>query len=491
MWSNHRAMTAELSRQAFVRGALGVAASAVLGSCASPPRPGAPAAPAPTTTAPPRWADLGDLAVLPSNPAYPTAKTVFNTRFADSTPVAIVTCASVADVRRALAFAAANDIRVTARSGGHSYVGASTASGTMVLDLRGLRGPVTVGDDGVATVPAASDIASVQAALGPRGRSIPTGSCPSVGLAGLALGGGLGADARGHGLTCDAMTSATVVLPGGDVVTASADDHADLFWALRGGGANAGVVTSFGFTTFPTVDRDVVTLVFDADATAEVLVGWHDWLAAADRDVWGMVNVTVGPDPARCSVVLATPSGAGPALADAVVAAIGTPESNRTVRTFDHPAFVAYFGGGSDAVRPRAFVAGTDVVSRMTPAAAAALVAATSAWPRDLVPATMVVESLSGAIQDVAPDASAFPWRRHAASVQWYVETPTAPLVDAAEGWLTAAHGALGEQSAGGYVNYLEQSAPPQRYFGDNTARLRAVRQRYDPMGRMATSPPW
>lgn len=485
-------MTTELSRHAFVRGALGVAASAVLGSCAAPPASSPPPTPPTTPPAAPRWGELGDLVTLPTDSSYATAKAVFNTRFAGSSPVAVVAARSVADVQKAIGFAASNRLAVTTRSGGHSYVGASTASGTMVLDLRGLPGEITYDDaTGLVTVSAAADIASVQSALSPHGRSIPTGSCPSVGLAGLVLGGGLGADARRHGLTCDALASATVVLPSGEVVTASADDDADLFWALRGGGANWGVVTSFTFTTFPTTDRDVVTLVFDEEATAGVLVGWQAWLAAADRAIWGMVNVTVGPGAGRCSVVLATPSSAGPRLADDVTAAIGEPATSRSVRTLDHPALVAYFSGGADAVRPRAFVAGSDVVDQMTPTAATAVVAATSAWPRTLVPATAVVESLSGAIQDVTPDASAFPWRRQAANVQWYVETPTAPLVDAAEGWLTAAHDAMGPHSAGGYVNYLEASTPAERYFGANLPRLRALRQRYDPGTLMTSSFDW
>ncbi|MEU0499178.1 FAD-binding oxidoreductase [Mycobacterium sp. NPDC006124] len=482
-------MTTELSRQAFVRGALGVAATAMLGACGSPQAPTTPTTPSPPV---PRWAELGDLVVLPGDPTYATAKTVFNTRFAGSAPIAVVRPASTADVQRALAFAAQNALVVTARSGGHSYVGASTAAGTMVLDLRGLPADITYDDGtGLVTVPAAADIASVQTALSPRGRSIPTGSCPSVGVAGLTLGGGLGADARRYGLTCDALRSATVVLPAGEIVTASADEHPDLFWALRGGGANCGVVTAFTFATFPTTDRDVVTLVFPEEAAADAVVGWHGWLTTADREVWSMVNLTVGPDSGRCSVVLATPPGAGPGLADDVTAAVGVTSVSRSVRTLDHPAFVSYFSGGADAVRPRAFVAGTDVVAEMTPAAATALVTATTAWPRDLAPATAVVESLDGAIQDVAPDASAFPWRRHAASVQWYVETPTQALVDAADTWLTAAHGALGDHSAGGYVNYLEPSTPAQRYFSANTARLRTISQRYDPTGRMFPSPNW
>ncbi|KQY10149.1 oxidoreductase [Mycobacterium sp. Root135] len=486
-------MTRELPRQVFVRGALGAVATAVLGACgattASAPAP-TPAEPAPSG---PDWpalaAAVDGAVVLRGDGGYPAAKNVFNSRFAGSTPAAVVTVTSVEDVRAALRFASSNGVAVTARSGGHSYVGASTADATLVVDLRRLPGGVTYDDrTGRVTVSPAADISSIQNALNAFGRSIPTGSCPSVGVAGLTLGGGLGADARRYGLTCDALVSATVVLPGGETVTASPRDDADLFWALRGGGADNGVVTSFTFDTFPTTGRDVVTLVFGEDAAARVLVGWHEWLVAADRAVWGMVNLTVGPGRGRCSVVLATPAGDGPARAAGVLATIGVPTVGQTIRTFDHLGVVAYFGGGPDAVRPRAFVAGSDVVTRMTPAAAESIVAATSAWPRAGGAATAVVESLDGAIGDVDPAATAFPWRRHAANVQWYVETPTPELTDAADRWLTAAHAALGDHSAGGYVNYLEPSTPAARYFGPNLPRLAAIRRRCDPHGVMYSS---
>jgi len=486
-------MTREVPRQVFVRGTLGAAATVFLGACGAPrpPRPATtPAQPAPSA---PDWAALAKAVdgavVLRGDGGYPAAKRVFNSRFAGSTPAAVVTVASVEGVRTALRFASSSGVAVTARSGGHSYVGASAADATMVVDLRRLPGGVAYDDrTGRVTVSPAADISSIQNALNAFGRSIPTGSCPSVGVAGLTLGGGLGADARRYGLTCDALVSATVVLPGGDTVTASPRDDADLFWALRGGGANNGIVTSFTFDTFPTTDRDVVTLVFGDDSAARVLVGWHEWLVAADRAVWGMVNLTVGPGRGRCSVVLATPAGDGPARAAGVVAAIGVPTVDATIRTFDHLGVVAYFGGGPDAVRPRAFVAGSDVVARMTPAAAEAIVAATSAWPRAAGAATAVVESLDGAIGDVDPAATAFPWRRHAANVQWYVETPTRELTDAADRWLIAAHAALGDHSAGGYVNYLEPSTPPVRYFGANLSRLAATRRRCDPQGVMFSS---
>lgn len=175
---------------------------------------------------------------LPSDGDFASAKGLFNTRFASSTPAAVVAVRSTSDVQKALAFASSSGLKVTARSGGHSYVGASAADGAMVLDLRQLPGAVVFESaSGLATVSAAANLMSVQTALAPYGRSIPTGSCPSVGVAGLTLGGGLGSEARRHGLTCDALKSVSVVLPSGEVVTASADTEADLFWALRGGGA--------------------------------------------------------------------------------------------------------------------------------------------------------------------------------------------------------------------------------------------------------------
>lgn len=292
-------MTREISRQAFVRGALGAAAGVLVGACRS--TTGAQTASvAPSTTSPPvvkgppDWGGLEDAidgrVILPPNAGYAEAKNLFNTRFANSTPVAVLAVKSTDDVKKAVAFAAKYGVKIAARSGGHSYIGASAANRAMVIDLRQLPGGITY-DDGHATVSAAADLNSVQTALAARGRLIPSGSCPTVGVAGLTLGGGLGSEARRSGLTCDALESALVVLPSGETVTASADDHADLFWALRGGGGgNCGVVTSFTFRTFPAPDRDVVSLVFPGGSAKEALRGWEEWLRGADREIWGMVK---------------------------------------------------------------------------------------------------------------------------------------------------------------------------------------------------------
>jgi len=480
-------MTREISRQAFVRGALGaLAAGALLGSCRPTPQAAPPAAGSVTSSAvsdPRDWATLDDAiegrVVLPSSADYTAAKRLFNSRFDDSTPVAVVVVQSTDDVQRVVEFAARNGIKVAARSGGHSYIGASAANSAMIIDLRQLPGGISYDEDrGLATISAATQLDSVQTSLAAHDRSIPSGSCPTVGIAGLALGGGLGCDARRSGLTCDALVSASVVLPSGEAITASADDHADLFWALRGGGGgNFGVVTSFTFRTFPATDRDIVTLVFPEGTTAQAIAGWHLWLHSADRAIWGMVNITAGSGSGGCTIVLATPAGDGPGRASDLSAAIGVHPVSNTNRTFNRIDFVHYFEGGAQATQPRAFVAGSDIIGEMTATAAESIVAATSAWPRAAGSATTVIESLSGSVSDVDSGDTAFPWRRQAASVQWYTEA----AVESANEWLASAHAAVQAYSVGGYVNYVEPDTPASRYFGDNLARLAAVRQKYDP----------
>lgn len=473
-------MPGPIPRQVFVRRALlGVAGTALLGGCRLDARP--------AESKPAGWTDLASQLdgrlLLPSNADYAAAKAVFNTRFAGSTPAAVLVAASVDDIRRALAFAATHQIGISVRGGGHSYIGASSLDGALVLDLRRLPGPSDRGSGpGQVTVAPASDLDSVQSRLAANGTSIPSGSCPTVGVAGLTLGGGLGSDARLHGLTCDALVSASVVLSSGEVVTASADNHADLFWALRGaGGGNLGVVTSLTLRTFPAADRDVVTLVFPMEAAAAVLTGWHDWIRAADRQVWGMVNITAGGGPGRCTVILATPPRTGPVLSSQMLAAAGLRPSSTHTQTLSRIAFLHYFEGGAAARVPRAFVAGSDIIGEMTSAAAESIVTAMSSWPRSAGSATAVVESLSGAVGDVDPAGSAFPWRRQAASVQWYTEAAYPP----ANAWLSDAHQAVASASVGGYLNYPEPGLPLRRYLGPNTQRFNGIRHTYDPDGLM------
>lgn len=425
---------------------------------------------------------IGGSVLLPANGAqFSTGKQVFNSFYNGSNPAALVKVSSQADVQKAVAFAKANNLKVAPRGGGHSYVGASSANGTMVLDLRGLPGAPNF-DGGNVTVSPATNLYAVHQALAGAARAVPSGTCPTVGIGGLALGGGVGPDVRRVGLTCDALRSATVVLPSGDVVTASANDNPDLFWALRGGGGgNFGVTTSMTFATFATGDSDLVRLDFPPSSAVQVITGWQSWLANADRNTWGMVDLSVGSAQANCHVLATSPPGTGPGVVDALKSLIGlapTAVANKTLTRMD---LVTYLAGGSATSPPRGFVAGSDVIGPMTSAAAHAIATAIGQWPASgSGQASALIDPLGGAVADVAPADTAFPWRNQSAVVQWYVE-PAGNQVTAANAWVGTAHQAVQPFSVGGYVNYLEADAAPARYYGSNLARLGAVRQKYDP----------
>ncbi|MGZ4585197.1 MAG: FAD-binding protein [Mycobacterium sp.] len=467
-------MAREISRQTFLRGAAGaLAAGAVFGSAR------ATAAPNPTG-----WEGLstaiGGQVLLPDNGAFGSAKQVFNTNYNGSTPAAIVTPTSPADVQKAMAFATAHNLKVAPRSGGHSYIGASTANGVMVLDLRQLPGEINYdAASGHVTVTPATSLYAMHQTLAGAGRGIPTGTCPSVGASGHALGGGLGADSRHAGLLCDQLVSASVVLPGGQAVTASNASNPDLFWALRGGGGgNFGVTTSLTFATFPTTDLDVVNLNFPPEAFAQVLVGWQNWLRTADRNSWALADATVDATGTHCRIMATCPVGSGSSVGAAITKAVGVQPTGTENHTFNYLDLVRYLAVGNLNPSPLGYVGGSDVLPVVDAATAQGIAKAVAAFPRGAGRMLAIMHALDGALADVAPGATAFPWRRQYALVQWYVETGDAA---AATNWLSTAHQAVQPYSVGGYVNYIEANQPASRYFSSNLARLTAVRQKYDP----------
>lgn len=474
-------MAREISRQTFLRGAVGaLAAGAVLGA----PRVGADPRPS-------GWEGLstalGGKVLLPDSPQFAGAKQVFNTNYNGSTPAAVVTPTSAADVQKAMAFAAAHNLKVAPRSGGHSYTGASTANGTMVLDLRQLPGDANYdAATGQVTVTPATSLYTMHRTLAAVGRGVPTGTCPSVGAAGHALGGGMGAQSRHAGLLCDQLTSASVVLPSGQAVTASAASNPDLFWALRGGGGgNFGVTTSLTFATFPTKDVDAVNLNFPPQSFAQVLVGWQNWLRTADPNSWALADATVDAMGVHCRILATCPAGSGNSAAAAITQAVGIQPSGVETHTFNYMDLVNHLAVGNLNPQPLGYVGGSDVFPTVNAAVAQGIAAAVNAFPRNAGRMLAIMHALDGALATVAPAATAFPWRRQSALVQWYVETSGDPA--AATNWLASAHQAVQQYSVGGYVNYLEANQSPARYFGPNLSRLSAVRQKYDP-GRVMFS---
>ena len=200
-------------------------------------------------------------------------------------PLAVVRPESAAEVATAVGFARDAGLELSIRCGGHDSRGMSTNDGGLVIDLRSLDGVIVDGD--LVTIGGGAVWGDVAAALAPHGLALSSGDTKSVGVGGLTLGGGVGWFVRRWGLAIDSLVSAEVVLADGRIVTASATEEPDLFWALRGGGGNFGVVTAFTFRAHP-LPRGVVSgsirLAPDADLASAFTV-WRDALRTAPEEL--------------------------------------------------------------------------------------------------------------------------------------------------------------------------------------------------------------
>lgn len=209
-----------------------------------------------------------------------------NERFDGIRPEAVVYCESVEDVQRCVDFARRHGVRIAARSGGHSYGGYSACRG-LVVDVTPMSGVRVAPSGRRATVGAGTRLIDVYDALGTNGVLLPGGSCPTVGIAGLALGGGVGIFSRRYGLTCDQLAAVRIVTADGLVLNCDRSHHEDLFWACQGGGGgNFGIVTSFVFDVHPLPPIALFTLEWPWSATVDVLGAWLEWTGGAPDEVW-------------------------------------------------------------------------------------------------------------------------------------------------------------------------------------------------------------
>jgi hypothetical protein len=230
----------------------------------------------------------GDL-LTPASPGYDTARFPAILRYRDVRPQAVVQCASTRDVAHTLAYARNTGTHVVPRGGGHCFAGRSSTEG-LLLDL-GHLDTVTVNINALATIGAGARLAKVYDALHERGRTIPAGCGPTVGIAGLTLGGGLGLLGRRHGLTCDALVGAQVVLADGQRVDCDADQEPELFWALRGaGGGQFGVVTSL-FRHRAGAARNPLRAALAGHRGSCGRHAWQDWAPDAPDDITANLNV--------------------------------------------------------------------------------------------------------------------------------------------------------------------------------------------------------
>jgi len=435
----------------------------------------------------------GDL-VRPGESGYAAAHRLYNPRFDAIRPTAVVRAEALSDVVETIKFARAHDLTLRPRSGGHSYVGASTGGGAIQLDLTRMRRVKY--DAGVATVQAGAKLFDVHDALDGHGRTIPTGTCPTVGVSGLTLGGGVGVESRLMGLTCDALQEAVVVTADGAVHRTSASREPNLFWALRGGGGgNFGVVTRYTFRTFAASSAGFFFLHFRSADAEKVVRGWLARLSAMPRSSWANVHLDATSGGLDVRIVGLSTTGDGHAEAALLEAAIGRPVMETTFFSRSHHDAVRLLAGCSTKTDqechlvpsgqlPReSFAAGSDVIAGGVTQldAAVRLVRRRGQAGRQ---GSLILDPLGGAVGDVTTGGSAFPWRRAKGIGQWYVPLSTSAsssTVDAAYTWVRSGHSAFGSAGAGGYVNYLEPGRALRAYYGSNFDRLRRVKAAVDP----------
>ncbi|MFE3229107.1 FAD-binding oxidoreductase [Nocardia sp. NPDC059228] len=429
---------------------------------------------------------------LPSDSGYATAKLAYNPAFDTRRPAAIAQCATASDVQACVDAAARAKIPVAARSGGHSYGGYSTPDNGLVVDLGGMSG-VEVKADGTAVIGAGARLMDVYSALAQAGRCLPAGSCPTVGIAGLTLGGGVGVLAGKYGLTCDNLVSAQVVTADGTLRTASATSELDLFWALRGGGGgNFGIVTSFTFQTVAAPQLAVFQVRFPAGSLTDVLGGWQAFTASAPDEFWSTLGISAGSPPTcRINGCYVGPESAMNSLLDKLVAATRTQPSNRYSLTKDYLSAMMYFGGcanysveqcrpnwnGGGVLGRESFTASSRVLTKplSDPSRLTALLTGREGMD-------ILLDSLSGAPSRIGVKDTAFPYRGALATAQIYVGATTSDARNA----VNEVRDRLGDLTGNtAFVNYIDPDLSNwgSAYYGGNASRLHGIAEHYDPDG--------
>ena len=476
----------ELDRREFL--ARAAAAACALGGAGALVRD-APGAVEPRLRALAR--ELRGPVLTPGDAAYARARLVYNERFDAVRPLAVVQAASAADVQATVRWARRNDVRLAARSGGHSYAGYSTTTG-VVVDLRRLD-RIALHPDGTATIGAGAPLVDVQAALARRGRAIPTGSCPTVGIAGLALGGGVGLASRAWGTTSDNVVSLGIVTADGRRLTCDRTRNRGLYWACRGGGGgNFGIVTHLVLRTHAAPPVSYVFGRWPWASAADVLRAWQRFVPGQPDALTTICTLGTGATAPAVTVLgqLLGPEARLRKLMTPLARIDGASLSFGSSSYLDAPLrWAGCLGKSFDECRAYArasFHAKSDYLAKPLGSAggAQAVAAIERAQAARFGSAALIFDSYGGALNRVRPGATAFVHRDALCSVQylgyWY-----GPAGAAGAGtWIRGAHAALRPHVSGfAYQNYIDRELATWRhaYYGANYERLRAVKRAVDP----------
>ncbi|MCA9560632.1 MAG: FAD-binding oxidoreductase [Myxococcales bacterium] len=426
--------------------------------------------------------------IQPGDDDYDGARAIYNAMI-DKRPGLIVRCADVADVITAVNYGREQGLDIAVRGGGHNGPGLALVDDGLVIDLSGLRGIRVDPGARTARVEPGCVWGDVDHATHPFGLATVSGVIGTTGVGGLTLGGGHGYLSRRYGLTVDNLLAADVVLADGRLVHASEDENADLFWALRGGGGNFGVVTSFLFRLHP-VDTVVAGPVFWSLDGLEATMRWYrDWLPGAPETVYALYQCCcippVEPFPEHlhgrnvCGLMFCNTGPEDEALAAVQPAREVAEPLFEHVGPMPYPVLQSMF----DPLYPSGlqwYWKGDFV--RELPDAAIAQHARFGDVPTPH--SLMHLYPIDGAVQRVGSDATAFRYRDATWSMVIAGVDEDPANADSLRDWARAYWKAVHPHGAGAsYVNFMmEEGADRVRAtYGDNYARLRAIKAKYDP----------
>ena len=457
-----------------------------------------------------QWAALrrslsGEL-VLPAQPAYGPARLVYDLRYEGATPAAIAYAASPDDVQRLVDFARQHALAPIPRCGGHSYAGYSTGSG-LVIDVGSMNTVAVSGSR--ASVGAGTRLVDLYAALASAGVLVPGGSCPTVGVAGLALGGGVGVLGRRYGLTADVLESLQVVTADARLLHVDQGSEPDLYWASRGGGGrNFAIATSFEFATAPIPPLALFTLEYPWAAAGDLLGAWAAWIDGAPDELWSnCLLLSAGPSGliARTTGVYAGEVAAlGNLLAQLRSAVGATPTTDFVgADTYLHTMLVEAgcaeltlaqchlsTPGSAGTLARSAFAAKSAYFAKAPPAAGlAAITGALERFQSELpgLGGGLAFDGYGGAINAIPADATAFVHRDALCQLQMSASWGAGASVDTTDAiaaWLAETAEAISPFTNGeAYQNYIDPTLTDwqQAYYGANLPRLQRVKLAYDP----------
>lgn len=401
--------------------------------------------------------------LTPGDSGYNGARVVFNRRWDGRRPPAVVRVRDSADVRAAVRWADRYDVPLVARSGGHGYNGNSISDSAVVIDLAGLDG-IAYRDGRVTLGPAATTL-DVYTALARRGVTIPAGSCPTVGIGGLVLGGGMGLAGRAFGLTLDRVTSFDVVTADGRRRRVEGDD--DLFWALRGGGGSFAIVTAIRLRTRAVSRAAYFRIDYARGAREEALADWDALAPRAPGALTAILTLT-----AQGATAFGQYLGDEGALRRLIAPLGGDPSTGSA----DYLTVQRRWAGGESAPRSTFAASSLYVTRRLSERGRRAFLAAADEG------ATLILDAYGGAINRPRRADTAFPHRDARFSVQVLSYAPIA----VAKPRVRRARARIAPYGSGAYANYADPDLgnAQRAYYGANLERLRRIKRDLDPANR-------